>query len=208
MPDFFNKVGEIWNKEVNAKSNMDKWCIKVNKVKKFLRGWGQSIKGHNRKYKKILQEELKKLEILEEQSSLSTNLLERKIFIQKELVKFLEEESYWHRRSNYNWLLKRDNNTAYFHRIANGKKRKHTIFCLQSENGSIEGDELISDHATQYYKNLFGPSINTDMYLDSNCWEPGEKVSEEENRELTKNFTMEEIKLSVISMGKKHCSWA
>jgi hypothetical protein len=39
-----------------------------------------------------LREELEKLEILEEEDSLPSNLLERKVFIQKELVKFLEEE--------------------------------------------------------------------------------------------------------------------
>jgi hypothetical protein len=83
-----------------------------------------------------------------------------------------------------------------------GKKRKNTIFCLQGENGSIEGDELISKHVTQYYKNLFGPSSNANIHLDSNCWDPGEKISKEENKELTKEFTMEEIKFAVFSMEK------
>jgi hypothetical protein len=36
---------------------------------------------------------------------------------------FEEEELYWFKRSHENWLLKGDNNTVYFHRIANGKKR-------------------------------------------------------------------------------------
>ena len=93
-PDFITKMSEIWNKKVIAKSNIEQWCIKVNRIKKFLKGWGQSIKGHNRKYKKFLQEELEKLEILEEVDSLPSNLLERKVFIQKELAKFMEEESY------------------------------------------------------------------------------------------------------------------
>jgi hypothetical protein len=35
-----------------------------------------------------------------------------------------EEELYWHKRSNENWLLKGDNNTGYFHRKANGKKKE------------------------------------------------------------------------------------
>jgi hypothetical protein len=57
------------------------------------------------------------------------------VFIQKELVKFLEEESYWHRRSNSNWLLKGDNNTSYLRRIANGKKRKNTISAFKGIMG-------------------------------------------------------------------------
>lgn len=175
-PRLPEKIKKIWNRKVTAKNNIERWCIKVNRVKKWLKGWGQSIRGHGRKYKNILQEELGGLEKMEEEHSLTTNLLERKMFIQKELVEVLEEEeSYWHRRANSNWLLKGDNNTAYFHRVANGKKRKNTIFCLQGEGGEIKGDEAIAEHATQYYKNLFGPAQNTNFHLDPSCWEEGEK---------------------------------
>lgn len=97
----------------------------MNRVKKFLKGWGQSLKGHTRKYKRILEEELEKLEKQEEKGSLSTEKLERKTFIHTELLRLSEEEElYWHKRSNNMWLLKRDNNTAFFHRVANGKKKK------------------------------------------------------------------------------------
>jgi hypothetical protein len=79
---------------------VDKWCIKINRVKTFLKGLGQNIKGYNRKYKLIL-EELETLERLEEGSSLPANLLEKKkkkkTFIQSEILKLLEEGSYWHR---------------------------------------------------------------------------------------------------------------
>jgi hypothetical protein len=33
-----------------------------------------------------------------------------------------EEEQYWHKRSSSRSLLKGDNNTEFFHRMANGKK--------------------------------------------------------------------------------------
>jgi hypothetical protein len=35
-----------------------------------------------------------------------------------------EEELVWFKRSHEAWLLKGDNNTEHFHRIANGRKRK------------------------------------------------------------------------------------
>jgi hypothetical protein len=51
--------------------------------------------------------------------------LEKKTFIQTELLRVLEEEElYWHKSSNQNWLLQGDNNTEHFHRYANGKKGK------------------------------------------------------------------------------------
>lgn len=69
-----------------------------------------------------------------------------------------EEELYWHKISNSNWLLKGDTNSDFFHRMANRKKRKNTIFSSQNEDSVIEGDDRIREQATQYYKALFGPS--------------------------------------------------
>jgi hypothetical protein len=67
---------------------------------------GQNIKGHTRRYKAVLKEELANLEKKEEKESLTTSLLEKKTFIQTELLRILEEkELYWHKRSNQNWLL-------------------------------------------------------------------------------------------------------
>jgi hypothetical protein len=58
------------------------------------------------------------LEKEEEKGSLPTSLLERKTFIQTELMIILEEEElYWHKRSNQNWLLQGDSNTGFFSQI-------------------------------------------------------------------------------------------
>jgi hypothetical protein len=105
-PEYIKKVTEVWGKEVAAKNAVEKWQIKLNRVKKFMRGWGQNIKGYSKRYKNTLKEELMSLEKEEEKGSLPTPLLERKTFIQTELMRILEEEElYWHKRSNQNWLL-------------------------------------------------------------------------------------------------------
>jgi hypothetical protein len=110
---------------VSVENAVKKWYIKLNRVKKFLKGWGINLKGQSKKYKLLLQKELAKLEEQEEERILSANLLDRKTFIQSELMRLPEgEELYWHKRSNENWLLHGDNNTTYFHRKANGKKGK------------------------------------------------------------------------------------
>lgn len=36
----------------------------------------------------------------------------------------LQEESYWHNRSHENWFLKGDLNTSFYHKCANGSRRK------------------------------------------------------------------------------------
>ena len=76
-----------------------------------------------------MQEELLTLEKLEESDSLPRHLLERKTFIQTQMHRLLEEEeAYWHKRSNMNWPLQGDLNTAFFHKMANGKKQEKKLY--------------------------------------------------------------------------------
>lgn len=64
------------------------------------------------------------LESMDEVHPLPVNLLERKTFIQTELLRFLEDKELY---------------TKFFHRMANGKKRKKkAIFCLQHNGSQIE----------------------------------------------------------------------
>jgi hypothetical protein len=58
---------------------------------------------------------LEKLEKLKEDITLDAENLERKTFIQIELLCLMEEEeSYQHKRSNSIWLLKGNCNTTFF----------------------------------------------------------------------------------------------
>ena len=84
-----------------------------------------SLKGHTRKYRRILQEELLVLERMEEDQILPSDALERKTFIQKEMMRLLEEEElYWHKRSNLRWLLEGDNNSEFFQKNGQWEEEK------------------------------------------------------------------------------------
>ena len=64
------------------------------------------------------------------------------------------------------------------------------------------GDVAIVEHASQYYKELFGPSNHTDFHMDPNYWEQGEKINVQENEELSKEFSFNKIKEVVFSMER------
>lgn len=114
-----------------------------------------------------------------------------------------QEESYWHARCHEQWLLKGDNNTKYFHKIANGRKRKNTVISLESEGNIIEGDENLLNHATAYYSELFGPGEDHNVHIDSNLWNELEQVTEDENNRLCEPFSESEIKEALFQMEKK-----
>jgi hypothetical protein len=103
--------------------------------------------------------------------------------------------------------LKEDLNIGYFHRVANGRKRKHTVFSLKDGDNWVSGNAELVNMVTDYYKSLFGPGVGNAFEADSNLWKGDERVTNMENQELTKPFLEEEIKLALFQMGKKQsCS--
>jgi hypothetical protein len=49
--DFLTKVKEIWDRTVSAKNATEKWYIKLSRIKRFLKGWGDNLRGHTNKYR-------------------------------------------------------------------------------------------------------------------------------------------------------------
>jgi hypothetical protein len=129
--------------------------------------------------------------------------IRRKNELKAELIKILDnEELYWYKRCHENWLLKGDNNTEFFHRVANGRKRKQSIFSLQNDGSRIVGNENLIRHVTEYYKTLFGPGDGNLIDMDQNLWGEDDKVREQENIELIRPFSEEEIKSALFKMEK------
>jgi hypothetical protein len=118
-------VEKIWTKPCKTKSAIDKIQQKIKLIKQFFKGWDFNKQGEMRKKRKEFQEELAVLESMEEDIGLSAEQIDRKTWLLVENLKSLEqEELYWYERSHETWLLKGDNNTSYFHKCANGRKRK------------------------------------------------------------------------------------
>ena len=91
-------------------SSLDVMQKRLKKVNKYLEG--QVLKDTV-----DLTDELNDLEELEEIQPL-TNEQWLGVVIFKALYESLEEEQYWHRRLSEDGMLKGDNNTSCFHRIA------------------------------------------------------------------------------------------
>jgi exonuclease III len=139
-PEFLSRIKEIWTKPTRDVVSLDRILFKLKKVKKFLKGWGFNLSGTRKRRKKEVAKEMADLETLEEVNTLSHAQQRGKVELKSELLHILEEEElYWFKRSRENWLLKGDNNTEYFHRIANGNKRKQTIYFLKDGDNIVQG---------------------------------------------------------------------
>jgi hypothetical protein len=81
---------------------------------------------------------------------------------------------------------------------ASGRNRKNKIIQLMEGKNIIEGDEYLLGHATEFYKSLFGQSERSDVGIN---FDFPVRVSEDENEDLTKSFSFEEIKGIVFSLA-------
>jgi hypothetical protein len=116
---------------------------------------------------------------------------------------YLMEESYWKQRARKHWLLAGDSNSKFFHQFANGRRRKGTIYSIQSEQGQLTNQEDIMAHIVQFYKQLFGGVDVRHIKLSTNFWTEDRKLSEANSLCLIKAFSMEEIKQAIFDMKQE-----
>jgi hypothetical protein len=81
---------------------------------------------------------------------------------------------------------------------ASGRKRKNKIIQLMEGDNVIEGDENLLRHATEFYKSLFGQSERSGVGID---FDFPVRVRDDENEDLTKLFSLEEIKDIIYFLG-------
>lgn len=137
---FQEMVAEVWNREVRWKDALEKWQNRIRAVRKYLRGWSKHSLGEDRKKKKLITLKLDALDKKSESYMLSTQELEQKSILSFELSKMRrKEELYWAQRAKAGMILQGDDNTKFFHLLANGRYRKTRITQLEQEEGIIVG---------------------------------------------------------------------
>jgi hypothetical protein len=57
-------------------------------------------------------------------------------------------------------------------------------------------------HATEYYKTLFGPGVGNSFDIRHDLWPEGEKVTDQENKDLGRPFEENEVKTALFQMKK------
>ena len=99
-----------------------------------------------------------------------------------------------------------DANTCFFHLVANGRRRKKTILSLDTGNGgggATSDPDQIQKLIYNYYKQFFGRQQANSVGLSENVWAEHGRLSNLDNDELIKPFSLDEVKQTVFSMKKK-----
>ena len=180
---------------------VDWWNHMSGGLRQYLRGWSRNM-GRDARLRKIslvnqitaLDQQADSVGIDEEEWALRYHLEDQLLQIHK-----LEEE-YWRQRGRVCWTLQGDANTAYFHAVANGRRRKCIITSLQSDVGPIRDPSLIQAHIYSFYRDLLGTEAPRHLGLVNHTWSGAMRVSEEENYSLLLTFSEEELEHLVMDM--------
>jgi hypothetical protein len=141
---------------------------------------------------------LDKMDVLdkkEEHTPLNVQEKEMQVEMHKRIKKLLrDEEIKWRQRAKEKDLKEGDGNTKYFHLKASGRKKKNHISVLHRNREEIMGDVDLIKHVTEFYKQLFGPSLFTSLRMDGVVCN---QLSEEDIQSLIRPFCLEEIKETI-----------
>jgi mannosylglycoprotein endo-beta-mannosidase len=202
---FVEAVGAKWEAAMfsppRVYNAVDVWHHCAKTVCQFMRGWGANVGAELRQKNGLLLTEIKNLDSRSDSVGLSAEEWLRRYALEDSLLDIYRgEEVFWRQRSRQNWLLRGDANTAYFHAIANGRRRKCSIPCLWDRDNLLEDARDIFDHVYSFYKELFtvGPRSGISLLVD--VWPVGAMVSANENVELTRPFSLEEVGKAIMEM--------
>jgi hypothetical protein len=109
-------------------------------------------------------------------------------------------KSYSVRRSAKKWILAGDSNTSYFHKCANGRRRKMQITILEIDGQEIVDNKLLKDHIIENYKLLFGSAKLADMHLDADLWPIDHRIQQVDNDFLIRPFSLGELDVTIKEM--------
>ena len=65
------------------------------------------------------------------------------------------EEISWRQKSRMLCIKEGDNNTKFFHKVANSRRRYNHISMLEMDGVMYEDDLEMADQVVQFYKNLY-----------------------------------------------------
>lgn len=118
-----------------------------------IKGQAKSRKAANKVCKKNLLHDINLIEYKEEKIDLIEIKYETRGIIRQSLEQiYRKEEIYWKQRAKVTWLKEGDKNSAYFHKVVSGMKRKNHIISLKKNDQLLNS---VEDIALKFYDILF-----------------------------------------------------
>ena len=193
-PDFLKEIEANWNMPART-SGLRKLKEKLFRLKQFLQFWNKKVFGN-------VFERIKKLEaeVLSAELAASVNpcLSTSEVLKSKKILFDLaldQEEEFWKQKASSNWCVKGERNTLLFHNMAKRKRARLNIHSITFQDATLIEPNLLKQSAVEYFTNHFAGDLP--ILVQPTLILPGQEVTLEQNAELCKLPTMEELHIVV-----------
>lgn len=129
---------------------------KLKDMNSKLKTWSRETFGDIGKEKKEVEARLNELDGEERRVGICVVKKTERELLRGRLEELaLREEIFWRQKAKLTWA-KGVNNTRFFHKLVNGRKKRNLIERLELSNGSVVEDKaLIEEEIIGFYKNLY-----------------------------------------------------
>uniref|UniRef100_A0A2N9EL19 Reverse transcriptase domain-containing protein n=1 Tax=Fagus sylvatica TaxID=28930 RepID=A0A2N9EL19_FAGSY len=178
-------------KGLSGEEGVKKLIKKLKALKSDLKEWNRLEFGDVGIKRQQLECELQAYDEKESLSSLSPeeHILREVCKAELERVAQLEEVS-WRQKSRSLWLKEGDNNTKFFHKMANSHRRYNYMDKVEVDGVVFEEESEIREKVVHFYESL---------YQEAETWRPTvdglefEMITENESAVLERQFDKEEV---------------
>jgi hypothetical protein len=188
---FVDRVKTWWSSYPFIGSPSFVLASKLKALKEDLKFWNKHVFGDINLKQLQLMAELSQLDEKEERGGLSTAERNNCKAVVGELDKLAHlEEISWRQKSRVLWLKEGDNNTKYFHKMANSNRPRNYMHRVEVDGIVHETDKEIRDNVVSFYE---------DLYQEKESWRPlvdgldFHSIGATESSHLERKFDRDEV---------------
>ncbi|XP_075091705.1 uncharacterized protein LOC142171892 [Nicotiana tabacum] len=187
-----------WSDEF-SETSVEHLARKLKRVTKRLSSWSREAFGDIYEEPKRLEKKIKDLEELYIADTTSTHRSKLNEAKTKYMQVLKIQDEVLRQKAKAQWIEEGDKNTAYFHSVIKGRRRRLSIQKIQDENGPWkEGESEIAQAAINHFQEMFNHGAGSNDFSALECINL--RVTDEENDMLTALPILEEIIESVYSI--------
>ena len=156
LEGFMDRVHTLWNRHSFVGTPSFVLAKKLKALKEDIMQWNRQEFGNIRRQKKQLLEESKTLDAKEGDLGFSDGEKCHRANLRSQVEHLLSlEEISWRQKSRMLYIKEGDNNTKFFHKMANSHRRFNHLRTLEVDGVVFEEDSEVSNQVVQFYKNLY-----------------------------------------------------
>ena len=196
---FIDRVQSWWNHHSFSGTPSFVFAKKLKALKEDIVQWNRLEFGRVGRKKSQLLETLKLLDAKEGEFGLSDAKSCERAVARSEVENLLSlEEISWRQKSRMLWIKEGDNNTKFFHKMANSRRRFNHLSFLEVDGVIYEEESEMATLVVNFYKNLYEESKEWRPFMEGLEFD---QIDGSERGWLERRFEKEEILLTLNELA-------